>query len=91
MAVRFWPNGPSPLVNAPVFFALTGILFSEGAKLLVSQIDRVRRRERGTPQTSAGSYQSWPTRAEIRSLRTNGGSLIRLCDLTRIPSSTTQD
>jgi hypothetical protein len=33
---------------------------------------------------SIGSYQSWPTRAEIRSLRANAGSLIRLSDLTKL-------
>jgi methionyl-tRNA formyltransferase len=65
-------------------FEVTAALFSEGARLLTSQLDRLRRHERGTPQTSAGSYQSWPTRAEIRSLRANGGSLLRLSDLTKL-------
>ena len=65
-------------------FEVTATLFSEGAKLLTSWIDRLRHHERGTPQTSAGSYQSWPTRAEIRSLRASGGSLLRLSDLTKL-------
>jgi methionyl-tRNA formyltransferase len=65
-------------------FATTAALFSEGADLLVSQLERLERGERGSPQDSTGSYQSWPRRAEIRALRANGGALLRLGDFRRM-------
>ena len=65
-------------------FETTAALFGEGADALVAQIGRLKRRERGLPQTSAGSYQSWPTRAEIRALRAGKGALIRFADLMRM-------
>jgi methionyl-tRNA formyltransferase len=65
-------------------FETTAILFREGAELLVSQIGRLARAENGTPQESSGSYQSWPTRGELRALRALGGALIRLADFKRM-------
>jgi len=50
----------------------------------VAQIGRLKRRERGVPQASGGSYQSWPTRAEVRALRAGRGPLIRFADLTQM-------
>ena len=61
-------------------FATTASLFSAGAELLVSQLERVEHGEHGSPQRAGGSYQSWPTRAEVRALRAGGGALLRLAD-----------
>jgi methionyl-tRNA formyltransferase len=69
----------SPDDHASIF-ATTATLFSTGAELLVSQIERLQRSDRGSPQPSGGSYQSWPTRSDIRALRTGGGALLRLAD-----------
>jgi methionyl-tRNA formyltransferase len=61
-------------------FATTASLFSAGAELLVSQLERVEHGDHGSPQRAGGSYQSWPTRAEVRALRAGGGALMRLAD-----------
>jgi methionyl-tRNA formyltransferase len=65
-------------------FETTAALFREGAEALVAQIGRLKRRERGVSQASGGSYQSWPTRAEVRALRAGRGALIRFADLPRM-------
>jgi len=72
-----------PAVRASVF-ETTASLFREGAELLVGQIAQLARAESGTPQPSDGSYQSWPTRADLRALRSLGGSLIRFADFRRM-------
>jgi methionyl-tRNA formyltransferase len=77
----------SPPIRAGAsIFETTAVLFREGAELLTAQIGRLERRERGTPQSIAGCYQSWPSRAEIRSLRARGSVLIRLSDFNRMLS-----
>lgn len=65
-------------------FETTAMLFREGAELLLSRIERLACSEPGTPQSSPGSYQSWPTRADLRRLRSRGGVLMRLADLRRM-------
>jgi methionyl-tRNA formyltransferase len=65
-------------------FETTAVLFREGAELLATQIGRLDRRECGTPQDTPGCYQSWPSRTEIRALRTLGGALIRFSDFKRM-------
>ena len=65
-------------------FETTAILFREGAEMLVAQLGAVERRRRGTPQSGGGSYQSWPSRAEVRALRALGVALMRLSDFGRM-------
>jgi len=65
-------------------FAATALLFSEGAGLLTAAIERIAGGFAGTPQTGTGSYQGWPTRAELRAFRARGGALVRLADLARL-------
>ncbi len=65
-------------------FEATAVLFREGAELLAGQFERLARGERGTPQPSAGSYQSWPTRSDLRALRSMGDTLIRFADVRRL-------
>jgi methionyl-tRNA formyltransferase len=62
-------------------FDVTARLFSEGAALLAGVVDQVRRNERGAPQVGQASYQSWPTRADVRALHGLRTPLIRLADL----------
>jgi methionyl-tRNA formyltransferase len=65
-------------------FATTARLFREGAELLAGAIEDIARGATGSAQKGAGSYQSWPTRRELRILRTRGGALVRLGDLIRL-------
>jgi len=65
-------------------FAITALLFREGAELLAQALEPIAAGATGRPQSGAGSYQSWPTRRELRSLRTRGGALLRLGDLVRL-------
>jgi folate-dependent phosphoribosylglycinamide formyltransferase PurN len=65
-------------------FEATAALFCEGAELLAAAIDAIARGATGTPQSGAGSYQSWPTRQELRTLRARGGALLRFADLARL-------
>jgi folate-dependent phosphoribosylglycinamide formyltransferase PurN len=65
-------------------FEATAVLFREGAELLAAAIGPLERGEMGSPQSGAGSYQSWPTAREVRSLRARGGALVRLADLVRL-------
>ena len=67
-------------------FATTARLFREGAELLAGAIEPIAAGATGTPQSGAGSYQSWPTRRELRLLRARGGALLRLADLVRFKS-----
>jgi methionyl-tRNA formyltransferase len=75
----------SPVVrpDASVFEA-TAILFREGAEMLVATLGALERRQSGTPQSGAGSYQSWPSRAEVCALHALGGVLVRLSDFKRL-------
>ena len=65
-------------------FATTAVLFREGAELLAGALEQIVRGWTGTPQSGAGSYQSWPTRQEVRVLSASGGALLRLADLMRL-------
>jgi methionyl-tRNA formyltransferase len=67
-------------------FGLTGLLFDEGAALLVGAIASLTGGAIGTPQSGTGSYQSWPTRREQRRLRERGRALLHLADLVRLGS-----
>ncbi len=61
-------------------FALTAQLFARGAELLIDALARIERGDPGEPQPPGGSYESWPTRSELRALHASGDSLIRLTD-----------
>ena len=65
-------------------FKATARSFRKGAALLVGVIDQVERGPARTVQSTPGTYQSWPTRADIRALHARRGALIRLSDLARI-------
>ena len=64
-------------------FAATAALFADGAQLLTANVDRIARRDPGVPQRPGGSYQSWPTRAEVRALRARGIPLLRIAELAK--------
>jgi methionyl-tRNA formyltransferase len=65
-------------------FATTALLFREGAELLVAAIESIAGGEAGASQESAGNYQSWPTRQELRNFWARGGALVRFADLVRL-------
>jgi folate-dependent phosphoribosylglycinamide formyltransferase PurN len=67
-------------------FAITARLYAHGAELLAGAIESVAGGATGTPQSGPGSYQSWPTRGEIRRLHARGGALLRVADLLRFKS-----
>lgn len=73
------------LIGASVF-ETTARLFDEGAQLLVEALGRIERGDPGTPQAAGGSYESWPSRAELRALRAGGSALIRVSDFARLRS-----
>ncbi len=50
-------------------FVATARLFDEGAALLAAAIESIAQGAGGSPQRAAGSYRSWPTRAEVRAFR----------------------
>jgi methionyl-tRNA formyltransferase len=65
-------------------FAATARCFQAGAELLVETIDCVAQGQVGVPQHAPGSYQGWPSRADIRALHAAGDALIHLSDLRQI-------
>jgi methionyl-tRNA formyltransferase len=65
-------------------FAATALLFSEGAELLAAAIEGIAHGATGSPQSGAGSYQSWPTRQEISALRARGRALLHFTDLWKL-------
>ena len=65
-------------------FETTALLYRDGADLLANSVDRVAAGERGTLQSGPGTYQSWPTAAEISALRRRGGALLRFMDFVRL-------
>lgn len=69
--------------NASVF-AMTALLFDEGAALLAQAIGSIASGATGAPQSGAGNYQSWPTRRERQRLREHGGALLHVAELVRL-------
>jgi len=72
-------------------FAITALLFREGAELLASAIESVAGGATGSLQNGIGSYQSWPTRREVGLLRARGGALLHFADLVRFKSFGTKE
>lgn len=69
------------LPRSSSIFESTARLFDRGAQLLTGEVlERIERRDPGAAQPSGGSYQSWPSREEIRALRVGGGRLVRARD-----------
>lgn len=61
----------------------TARLFDRGAALLTLALPDIESGKRGKPQTPGGTYDSWPTRAQVVALHKRGGRLARLSDLRR--------
>ena len=66
-----WSAGESVL-------RLTERLYAEGARLLLASLGA-----RATPQSGAGNYDSWPSRAQLAALRAKGVRLFRWSDLLK--------
>jgi hypothetical protein len=67
-------------------FAITALLYREGAELLAMALESIAGGATGSPQSGIGSYQSWPTCREVGLLRARGGALLRIADLIRFKS-----
>jgi methionyl-tRNA formyltransferase len=65
-------------------FETTAVLYRNGADLLTQTVDRLAAGDRGALQSGPGTYQSWPTAAEISTLRRRGGALLRFMDFVRL-------
>ena len=65
-------------------FEITALLFREGADLLASSIHSIAAGAAGTRQHGVASYQSWPTRSELRAFHARGGALVRTADFVRL-------
>jgi len=62
-------------------FRTTARLFALGGCLLASRLALPLTRQSGSPQPGQGSYDSWPSVAEVARLRRRGIALVRACDL----------
>lgn len=67
-------------------FEATARLYRSGAELLEAAIGRLALEELSgdAPNSAAGSYQSWPSRGEVRALHELGHVLIHLGDFRRL-------
>jgi len=61
--------------------ATTVRLYALGAQLLIDSLEKIRTQAPGAIQTSAGNYDSWPSRGDVAALRRKGVRLVRLRDL----------
>lgn len=62
-------------------FRTTARLFALGGCLLASRLALPLTRQSGSPQPAYGSYDSWPSAAEVVRLRRHGIALVRPSDL----------
>jgi methionyl-tRNA formyltransferase len=83
-AGRVVAQRPLERLEGASVFESTALLFREGAELLAGAIERIAAGETGAEQSGAGSYQSWPSSAEVALLRRRGGALLRLVDFLRL-------
>jgi len=60
---------------------ITGRLYQLGAAMLLENLDRIAGGDPGSPQQGQGSYDSWPTRRQVSSLRREGTALVSAADL----------
>jgi len=70
-----------PLSPDDSVLASTARLFERGAGLLLEQLEQVLAGDPGLPQAGAGSYDSWPTPAQVQALVKAGGRLVCAADL----------
>jgi methionyl-tRNA formyltransferase len=61
--------------------AATAGLFERGAELLLESLDAILRGDPGVAQQGPGSYDAWPSAAQVRAFRRAGGRLVRAADL----------
>ncbi|MBI1285516.1 MAG: hypothetical protein GC183_14470 [Thiobacillus sp.] len=61
--------------------AITARLFERGADLLLDRLDAILAGDPGVAQQGAGSYDSWPSSAQVARFHRAGGALVRATDL----------
>lgn len=72
---------PVPIAAGASVFAATAALFGRGAELFLDALPDLAAGVPGTPQAAGGSYDSWPTPAQVAALRASGQRLARWRDL----------
>lgn len=60
---------------------VTSRLYQQGAAMLLENLDCIAGGDPGSPQQGQGSYDSWPTRRQVSSLRREGTALVSAADL----------
>lgn len=78
---------PVPVPEDASVFDATAQMFRAGADLLAEALSDPKQNWVGTLQAEAGSYESWPTREEIRKSRKCGHPLLRVVDFARMLTS----
>jgi len=76
-------QAPVAIDPAASLLAATAQLFDRGAQLLLDTLPLLQAGFAGRPQPPGGSYDSWPTPAEVRAYRRAGHRLLRMDDLRR--------
>lgn len=70
-----------PVPAAESVLRTTARLFALGGQLLATGFAGPLTRQSGAPQSGPGQYDSWPSAAQVNSLRRRGLSLVRPSDL----------
>jgi methionyl-tRNA formyltransferase len=70
-----------PVPPAESVFRTTARLFALGGRLLAGELTGPLAPQSGTPQSGPGSYDSWPSAAQVGLMRRRGIRLLRLDDL----------
>lgn len=65
-----------PVVPGESVLEATSRLYGEGAALLLDALDAIEAGAPGTPQSGAGSYQSWPAPPQVAALGRRGVRLL---------------
>jgi folate-dependent phosphoribosylglycinamide formyltransferase PurN len=61
--------------------AITARLFERGADLLLDRLDTILAGDPGVVQQGVGSYDAWPSPAQVARFHRAGGTLVRVADL----------
>jgi len=69
---------------AASLLAATAQLFDRGVALFLGCLPALQAGDPGRPQPRGGSYDSWPTPAEVRAFVRSGNRLLRMDDLRRV-------
>ena len=78
---RILVQQPLAVPASESLFRTTARLFALGGRLVATQLGHGLTRDSGSPQRGTGSYDSWPSAAQVALMRRRGTALFRLGDL----------